>query len=159
MLLLGQVGFVAIAAPRFLMGAFPIVGINLLSDFPGVRGIQTHYATAIAPFVIAAAILGTATIARRLPRLRTLAAGAFVAAAMGAFWLRGTSPGSPEWRWSAYRFGDEAAAYRRIVATTDPNAEVAANVRLLAHLAERRVAHMGPETGPPIIGPPQSSPE
>jgi uncharacterized membrane protein len=154
--LLAQVAFLPVLAPRFLAGALPLVAINLLSDFPNIRGIHTHYITAAAPFFVGAGIAGAARLAARLGNRRPaprVASGALVAAAALAYLLRGTSPLSPEWRLQSYLPDDTYVPYRAIVATTPPDAEVAANVRLLAHLAERKVARMGSETGPPVIRP------
>ena len=56
--LLWPVGFVALLAPRALAGALPILAINFLSSFPRVRTIESHYTTAMVPFIMAAALIG-----------------------------------------------------------------------------------------------------
>lgn len=160
-LLLFQVALLPLVAPRYLAGVLPLFAINLLSDFPNVRGVATHYITAGAPFLTAAAIAGAARLGRlwrdrvRQTGFAALPPGGALMAAAIAFLLRGTSPLSPEWRLEAYLPDENWDTYRRIVASTPPDAEVAANVRLLAHLAERKVARMGPEEGPPRIRPPR----
>jgi uncharacterized membrane protein len=158
-LLLLQVALLPVIAPRYLAGVLPLFAINLLSDFPNVRGVAAHYITAGAPFLTAAALLGAAHLGRlwwdRVGRagFAALPAGAALMAAAIAFLLRGTSPLSPEWRLEAYLPDEHYDTYRAIVARTPPDAEVSANVRLLAHLAERKVARIGSETGPPEIRP------
>ena len=136
--LLSTVGMVALAEPRWLAGILPIVGINLLSDFAGVRGVQSHYATAMAPFLVAAAILGAARIGARLSgRNRTVPVFALVAAATLWFWFRGAAPGAPDFTLAAYRDDDFAREARVRAAQLAGEPRVVAEVRLLAHLAER----------------------
>lgn len=132
-LLLAPVAFLPLAAPRLLLGALPIFAMNLLSDFPRVRTIQAHYATAMAPFIVAAAIVGAGRLARFRP------VPLLVACALAAWWLRGLSPGSPEW--SAQNYTDDAFAQRAraVLARIPPRARLQAPHRILAHLAERRV--------------------
>jgi uncharacterized membrane protein len=131
-LLLLPVAFLPLAAPGLLLGAVPIVAINLLSGFPNVRTLQAHYATATAPFIVAAAIVGAGRLRRAWPLL--------VGAAAIAWWLRGLSPGSPEWNTGNYRDDADAVRARALVATVPPEASVVAPPRILAHLAERPVA-------------------
>jgi uncharacterized membrane protein len=64
-LLLLPVAFLPLAAPGLLLGAAPIVAINLLSNFPNVRSLQAHYATTTAPFIVAAAIVGAGRLRPR----------------------------------------------------------------------------------------------
>jgi uncharacterized membrane protein len=140
-LLLLPVAFLPLAAPRLLLGALPIFLVNLLSDFPRVRTLQAHYATAMAPFIVAAAIVGAGRLRRAVPLL--------VAAATVAWWLRGLSPGSPEFSPANYRDDDAARRARAVVATVPPEASVTAPPRVLAHLAERLVVVApGFERGP-----------
>lgn len=140
-LLLLQVAFLPLLAPRWLAGALPIVAINLLSAFPRIRTLQAHYVTAAAPFIAAAAICGAGRLARVRP-LRLAAPAALVAAAALAWLLRGASPWSPEWRAANYRDDDHARRARAAVAGVAPDAAVAAPHRVLAHLAERRGAYL-----------------
>jgi hypothetical protein len=142
-LLLLPVAFLPLAAPGLLLGAVPIVAINLLSDFPNVRTLQAHYATAIAPFVVAAAIAG----AGRLRRLHPVPL--LLAAATVAWWLRGLAPGSPEWNPGNYRDDDAARGARAWVERLPAEASVVAPPRVLAHVAERPVVVApGFERGP-----------
>lgn len=136
--LLSTVGFVALADPRWLAGVLPIFGINLLSDFAGVRGVQSHYATAMAPFLVAAGIRGAARIGAALQSNRR-AIPAFVMVGFAAiwFWLRGAAPGAPDFSLVSYRDDDFARESRIRAAALAHEPRVVAEVRLLAHLAER----------------------
>jgi uncharacterized membrane protein len=138
-LLVASVGFLPLRAPRLLAGALPVVGINLLSGFDGVRDLDAHYLTAATPFLYAAAVAGAAS-ARAARRL--LLAGAVTTA-----WVLG--PGLPE-RVRAW-FPDEDTAHARAAAAQiPPDAPVVAPSEVLAHLAERpRVYHrwFAPEAG------------
>ncbi len=135
-LLLLQVAFLPLAAPRYLAGALPVYLINLLSDFPRVRTVQAHYATTIAPFLVAAAICGAGRL-RRLPAGKWLPATLLLAASAIGFWMRGASPGSPEWRVENYKDDAYAVRARQIIADLPADASVAASARVLAHVAER----------------------
>jgi uncharacterized membrane protein len=139
--LLVTVAVLPLAAPRWLFGALPIIAINMLSDFPGVREVQAHYVTAAAPFLVAAAIEGAWRLAPYVGRIAPLA---LLLASAGAFTLRGASPASPEWRWAAYRDDDHARRARAVVRAAPPDAEIAAPSRLIAHLAERKVVRRVP---------------
>lgn len=138
-LLLAQVGFLALGAPRLAIGALPIVGINLLSDLPNVRAIQTHYMTGAAPFLVAAAIVGAGALSRRLPsRTMKKIPAVFLASAVAtAWWLRGASPGSIEWRPEAYRRDAHAAQVLALVRALPADAPIVAPARIVAHTAER----------------------
>ena len=142
--LLFTVGGVALAAPRWLAGALPLVLINLASDFPGVRLVQSHYATAMAPFLAVAAVAGVERLTRvadlHRPALRRLPAALLLLSAGSAFALRGASPLAPDFTFAAYRDDDDSRAARALVAraNSDPAApRVVAEARVLAHLAER----------------------
>lgn len=146
--LLATVGGVAVLSPRWLAGALPIVGINLLSDFRGVRAVQSHYATAMAPFLVASAIEGAATGGRWLlarGRALSLAPTALlVGAAAASFWTRGAAPGAPDFTLDAYRPDDGSRAARARLEAIGDAPSVVAEVRLLAHLAERPEPRMEP---------------
>ena len=72
-------------APLLAAGALPDLVLNLLSSRPEQHHIEYHYSAVIAPFLIAAAIRGLATLrARRRPAwlVRLVASPARVAAAL-----------------------------------------------------------------------------
>lgn len=138
-LVLAQVGFLALGAPRLLAGALPILAINLLSDVPGVRAIQAHYATGAAPFLVAAAIVGAGRLAARIqtPVMKRVPAAFLLAAVATAWWVRGASPGSAEWRTHAHRDDEHARKVRALVAALPADAPILAPSRIAARAAER----------------------
>ncbi|MCS6912541.1 MAG: DUF2079 domain-containing protein [Myxococcales bacterium] len=147
--LLWPVALLPLLAPDLLLPALPILIINVLSDFPRVRTIEAHYATALVPFVLAAAIVGAARAQtwlrgpmRHLPLL----------ALSGCVWLshyhHGASPmslRSARFSWQSFRHGPRAAEIRAALAAVPPAATVAARPGVLAHLAERPRATSPPE--------------
>ncbi|MBI4510703.1 MAG: DUF2079 domain-containing protein [Deltaproteobacteria bacterium] len=143
LLLLVQVGFLPLLAPRWLAGALPLVAINVLSDYPGMRSMQAHYITAAVPFIAASATCGAARLALWLKGKKTLSPTLLLAATAMAWALRGASPWSPEWRTSAYVSDDQSRLCRSLVASTPKDAEVVAPSAILAHLACRPVARRG----------------
>lgn len=152
--LLWPVALLPLLAPRVLAGALPILAINFLSGFPKVRSIESHYTTALVPFVIAAAILGAgrarAFLAAR-GRIRGVAAGLAAAMLVGTLVSHGLHGGSPlalrSPRFHSEHFSDgpEAQELRRRIAAVPPEASVAARPGPLAHLAERPRATSPPE--------------
>lgn len=149
--LLSTVGLVALASPRWLAGLLPIVGINLLSDFAGVRNVSSHYATTTVPFLVAAAIHGAARLgrfaARRSPALLRAPSFVLVVAAAVAFWLRGAAPGAPDFTLDSYVADAYTAKARAMEKELGGRDCVVAEVRLLAHLAERPEPLMDPGSG------------
>lgn len=148
--LLWPLGFLSLLAPRPLLAALPIVGINLLSDFPRVRALESHYTTAIAPLVIASAILGSGRLLRAwtLPRLRGPLLAAVGLIALAAHGLHGASPWalrSPRWAGMGIRATPRRAELDAARAAVPPGASVAAPPGLLARLAERPRIQSPPE--------------
>jgi hypothetical protein len=145
LVLLLPLALLPLAAPRWLAGALPIVAINLLSEFPGVRKVGAHYVTAAAPFLVAAAICGAARLAgwlrARRPRLRAAPAAALLLASAIAWALRGASPAAPEFRLAHYREDAWTARARAAAAGVPAGASVTAPSPILAHLAARPVAY------------------
>jgi uncharacterized membrane protein len=149
LLLLASVAFLPLASPRWLAGALPIVAINLLSSFPRVRTIQAHYATATAPFLVAAALCGAG---RLRARLKLVPAAALVVASAGFWWFRGLAPGSPEFALKNYRKDAHARAARDLVVEVPKDASVTAVPKLLAHLAERPICYdVDHARGPTVV--------
>jgi uncharacterized membrane protein len=71
----------ALFEPLLLLGAVPDLVINLLSNFGGQTSIGYQYTAGIAPFVIAASVVGAARFGRHAGRLSSLV---LVAAALVA---------------------------------------------------------------------------
>ena len=158
--LLWPVGFVALLAPRALAGALPILAINFLSGFPGVRTIESHYTTAMVPFLIGAALIGggrlrtflsrkwSAQDPRLGERLGLGIAGGLVGLLTCAQVYHGGSPlavRSTRFSWSLFHDPPDAAALRTAIAQVPPQASVAARPGPLAHLCERPRAISPPE--------------
>lgn len=152
--LLWPVALLPLLAPRVLAGALPILAINFLSGFPNVRSIESHYTTALVPFVIAAAILGAGRLrvslaARgRVDRVAAGLAGAMLLGTLVSHVLHGGSPlaqRSPRFHREHFSDGPDAEELRRRIATVPPSASVAARPGPLAHLAERPRAISPPE--------------
>lgn len=160
--LLWPVGLVALLAPRALAGALPILAINFLSSFPRVRTIESHYTTAMVPFIVGAALIGAGRLRLFLARQRAFwqgLAGARTdlgrALALGlcglaaaAHLFHGGSPlavRSARFSWDHFRDPPDAAALRAAIAWVSPGASVAARPGPLAHLCQR----------PRVISPPE----
>ena len=160
--LLWPVGFVALLAPRALAGALPILAINFLSSFPRVRTIESHYTTAMVPFILAAALIGAGRLRDFLARQRAfwqglagartdlgraLAVG-LCGLAAAAHIFHGGSPlavRSARFSWAYFRDPPDAAALRAAITWVSPAASVAARPGPLAHLCQR----------PRVISPPE----
>lgn len=153
--LLWPVGFLALLAPRALGGALPILAINFLSSFPRVRTIESHYSTAMVPFIFAAAVIGGGRLRLLYRRAAGGAADLGPALAAGLFclsvWAQVFHGGSPlavrsaRFSWEHFRDAADAAALRAAIAQVPAAASVAARPGALAHLCQR----------PRVISPPE----
>ncbi|MFO0572944.1 MAG: DUF2079 domain-containing protein [Polyangia bacterium] len=157
--LLWPLVFLPLLAPRALAGALPVLLINFLSGFPKVRSIESHYTTALVPFVLGAAVLGAGRLRRWIElrggelrgggrRAGPLLAGLLVAGTALAHGLHGGSPlalRSPRYRATDFVDGPEAPSLRQKVAAVPPAVSVAARPGPLAHLCERPRATSPPE--------------
>lgn len=156
-LLLSAMAFMPLLALRPLAGALPILGINLLSSFPGVLRLESHYTTAIVPFVVGAGIIGAgrlralvlrAGLLRKDGRAAMSCAGALLFAVSLSHLFHGGSPLAPlgtRFVWEHFAGGPRVELLRAKVAAVPPQASVAARPGPLAHLCER----------PRIISPPE----
>ena len=166
LLLVGAAGGLPLLSPRLLAGALPVLGINLLSSFPRVRALESHYTTALVPFVLAAAIVGAARAVAFLAARaaagtrpgvlaglsRRQCAVAVAALALGAVTLahvcHGGSPlalRSARFQTALFRDEPDATLTRAAIRTVTPAQTVAARPGPLAHLAERPRAISPPE--------------
>ena len=139
-------------APLLAAGALPDLVLNLLSSRPEQHHIEYHYSAVIAPFLIAAAIRGLATLrARRHPAwvVRLVASPARVATALVVagivagyllgplpFWQH--VPGGSKVRAEQYRIPARTALLRDAVALVPDGAVVSAGNRIAGHLSDRR---------------------
>lgn len=134
---------------RVAVGALPIVGINFLSSFPRVRSIESHYSTALVPFLLMATVIALGKLrTERGPRLQTPLTMAMLLGCLLSHVLHGGSPLAR--RSSRYshelfvRTPDHDSLTARI-ASVPSQASVAARPGPLAHLADR----------PRVISPPE----
>lgn len=152
--LLWPVAFLALLAPRALVGALPILAINFLSSFPRVRTIESHYTTAMVPFIFAAAVIGAGRL-RAWARQRAVGPDIGRALAIGlvglALWAHIFHGGSPlavrsaRFSWANFTDAADAAAVRAAIKKVPADASVAARPGALAHLCQR----------PRVISPPE----
>jgi uncharacterized membrane protein len=150
-----------VLAPLLLVGAVPQVLINLLADTGPAQTIRFHYAAALTPFLIAAAIMGLARLQRwRRPRalVRVLARpGLSAAILVAALILSGIRLGPLPWGavplsaaespHNAFLVTDHARALRRAVSLVPADAPVSASNSPGAHLSARRYIYLFPKIG------------
>ena len=142
LLLLASVGFLPLRAPRWLGGALPVVGVNLLSGFDGVRNLQSHYLTSAVPFLFAAAVIGAgqpgrglgARLDHRLRPFRRI----LPATATSLLLTLDPTPWARVRQWFP---DDDTVAAQAAAARIPPDAALVAPSELLAHLAERPRVH------------------
>ena len=139
-------------APLLAAGALPDLLLNLLSSRPEQHHIEYHYSAVIAPFLIAAAIRGLATLRRRrrpgwlvhlVASPGRVAIGLVAAVAVAGFllgplpfWSR--LPGGSKVRAEQYRVPPRAALWREAAALVPDGAVVSAGNRIAGHLSDRR---------------------
>lgn len=136
-------GGTLVLAPRMLLGALPILGINLLSGFGPASEITEHYAAPLAPFFVAASIEGAVVLRGAFgERVGLLLLGA----AAGSWLALAPSPLDP-------RFHDDAdtshaAEVVTFIEARDAEVEhtldVQAPYALMPHLAMRRSIQAAP---------------
>jgi len=151
--LLWPLGFLPLLGVRYALGALPVLAINFLSSFPRVRSIESHYTTAMVPFLLVAAVVSLGKLVAwykaRYQREATaplLALLSFLLIASHV--LHGGSPLA--WasrRYDAAQFvdGPEASLLRSALAKVPAQASVAARPGPLAHLAARARVVSPPE--------------
>ena len=157
-LLLFPLLLLPLLAPLLALGALPDLAINLLSGLQSQHQIRFHYIAVIAPFLVAASILGLAramTWTRPAPLVRLLerprqavaiwvALVALSGVLVGPFpWWQHVPLGSTE-RADQYTVDDHSTVARRAVALVPDGAAVSAGNTLGAHLSERRRILMFP---------------
>jgi uncharacterized membrane protein len=139
-------------APLLAAGALPDLVLNLLSSRPEQHHIEYHYSAVIAPFLIAAAIRGLATLrARRHPRWVArlvdrpgpVAAGLVLAGVVAGYLLGPLPfwqhvPGGSRVRAEQYEVPARAALLRAADATVPGDAVVSAGNRIAGHMSDRR---------------------
>lgn len=146
--LLGPLLFLPLGAPLLAAGALPELALNMLADWYPQQSFRYHYVAVIAPFAVAAAILGLARLRERWPRARRVPPRVLGGVVVGWVALAGVVMGPLPW-WGAvplgsdqrteqYRPDDHARALSRAVALVPDGARVSAGNLVGAHLSARR---------------------
>ncbi|MFW6023613.1 MAG: DUF2079 domain-containing protein [Myxococcota bacterium] len=143
-MVLGTVAFLPLLAPRWLLFMVPVVGINLMSDFPTTTDLDVHYVTPAVPVLVAGALDGASRLAAWVPRAASLGPTLLFGAVVVAHGLAGGTPLSADFDRSQYVRDARTDAARRVVAAIPPHASVQAPDALLPHLAERESVRRGP---------------
>jgi len=150
--------FLPLLAPLLAAGALPEVLINVLAEYFPQYSIQFQYVAVIVPFMVAASILGLATLRRRAPAFLAPAmrrTGAVAAVWVGTVALAGVYLGPLPW-WGAipavgsdarteqYRVSDHSRAMARAVALIPDDVPVSAGNLFGSHLSERERVYTFP---------------
>jgi len=152
--LLLPVAFMPLLAPEILALALPSLAINLLADFAPMHQVyELIYAAPIVPFVMIAAVVGSARLGTWLggdPAVSTLRRGlaahaapvAVLVAAIIASFLHGYVPWGGNYRHFTITPHDRRAA--AIIAQIPPDAKVSAHDRLNPHVSGRETIYIFP---------------
>ena len=148
--LLATGGFMPLLNPLVLLIGAPILAINIFSRWDWTYSEGAHYSASLIPFVVVAAIYGTAWLARQIasragiPFRRTAETLAVVVLAVSLFhqWQIGLTPLARNYRppviGEHHRLGQEFA---RLI---PPDASVSAQANLYPHIAHREHAYFFP---------------
>ncbi|MCL6646801.1 MAG: DUF2079 domain-containing protein [Chloroflexi bacterium] len=138
--LLLPVAFLALLAPEVLILGLPPLAENLLSNSPLQKLPEVnHYPAPIVPFVVAAAIVGTARLAQWSGQGQRLVAAAsllVLVATLGYSRARGFTPLA--WDFEVKPMHPHYAVAQRVIAAVPPEASVSATPQLNPHLTQRR---------------------
>jgi len=142
--LFAPVAFLAFLAPRWLIPILPIVGINLVSEWPTTTDLDSHYQTVLLPFLIVAALDGGSRLIPRTP-------GAFIAVILtgtllASHALAGGSPVAMDYDAAMFEDDARSLAARRVLAVLPDEAAVQLPYSLMPHVAER--LYFGPPPPP-----------
>ena len=123
--LLLPLGLLPLAAPLALVAAVPELALNLLSSTVTQTSVKTHYASTLAPPLLAATVYAVERLGERLAYVAAAAAllGAIVLGPIGRIDVEA---------------GPHDAAARRALALVPDDAAVSATNALGAHLSARR---------------------
>ena len=151
----------SLGAPLLAAGALPDLVLNLLSSRPEQHRIEYHYSAVIAPFLVAAAIRGLASLRdRQRPvwvRRHLLSSGRVAVVLVGAtvvsgyvlgplpFWQH--VPGGSRVRAEQFTVPPRAALLRQAIALVPDDAVVSAGNRIGGHLSDRRTILAFPAIG------------
>jgi uncharacterized membrane protein len=136
--LLAALAGLSLLEPRLAACALPGIALCLLADRPEQRSITQHYTASIAPFLIAAAVLGVARLGKE--RARKWSGIALVATAATGFF----SPLLFVPSYALALFSPVNAARAKAVALVPKDAPVATTNQLGGHMSERRRVYSVP---------------
>ena len=131
----------SLAAPLALLIAVPELALNLLSSVTTQTSIEQHYAAAVTPGLLFAAILGAARVSRSRVTLLALAVAAAALVAnvrLGALPVWDAVPGGAGRPTRLVSVSSHDDAARRVVERIPAGAAVSATNTLGAHLSARR---------------------
>ena len=121
--------------PRWLVPALPLVGINLMSEWPTTTDMDSHYQTTLLPMLVVGAVDGAEVLARRL-RVRWIVAGLLVTVT-ACHLMAGGTPIARDFEREAFLWDERSAAAARAVAAIPEGASVQASYALMPHLSQR----------------------
>ncbi|MDH7486191.1 MAG: DUF2079 domain-containing protein [Anaerolineae bacterium] len=150
--LLAPVGFLALLAPEILLLGAPLLAANLLSSYAAQYSGQFHYSAPLVPYVVVAAIVGSARLTRKIqsPKLKAQTSRLWILSF--GFWIllwalgwqvaHGYTPIGREFRWP------EVTAHHRLlerfVAQVPSDAPGSTTPPLYPHLSHREKLYQFP---------------
>jgi hypothetical protein len=140
--LLAPLAFLPLLSWRWLIPAVPIVGINLMSEWPTTTSLDSHYQTTLLPFLVAAGIDGASRLSKQVPP-RAVAAGLVTCLAI-AHAVAGGTPLAADFDRGSFTADDRSGAARATVQRIPDGESVQAPYALMAHLVERELISSAP---------------
>jgi len=143
---LGPVAFLPLLSGTALLGALAPLSVALLSDDHWQATLDFQYGLEMLPLLVACALLGWRTVARRGGvRVSALCASALVMASLVAYAQSAYLPGGRSFDAAAVTGLGRRDAVEAVLRTVPPDASVSASRGLVAHLADHVVLHQFPE--------------
>lgn len=130
--------FLPLLAPRVLLVAAPMIGVNLLTSYPHTRDFRFHYGALVVAGCMVATVEAVARFGRDA-RSRAVLVGGLVAAVVAATIVWGPSPVGRDYRtgiWPHHE-GPHQELWETAVATVPERAPVSALYNLVPHMTHR----------------------
>ena len=141
--LLAPLAFLPLLAPRRLLVALPMIGLNLLSALPdATRIVDCHYSALAVPGLVAAAVFGAARLGGWTRPW--IGRALLVAGALGGAALLGAAPGLGGHPAELYTLDARADRLEALVAQIPADAGVSAPADVIAHVAGRKRVEVFP---------------
>jgi uncharacterized membrane protein len=144
--MLAPLAFLPLLAPRVLVAALPGLAMNLLSVDPKLVHYQAQYQAFVLPFLVLAAVEGYARLRAMLGE-RRVAGRHGAASALGVAFVLSTiltARTVNDLGVTFWRVGPSQHAAYALMARIPPGAPVAANERIVPHLATRPAIWVAP---------------